>query len=122
MKKFFYLLLIIFAVGACKKDPPRAIVTVTYLNGKPVPDATVRVYAEPSDENVEGNIGYIQPYERERDAVKMTDSEGQAEFEFEYEAIYNVFAFKIENGDTLKGTGALILEKDKVTEETVIIR
>ena len=54
--------------------------------------------------------------------MKMTDSEGKAEFQFEYEAIYNVFAFKIVNGDTLKGTGAVILEKDKVAEETVIIR
>ncbi len=106
----------------CKQAPPKAVITVTELNGKPVPDATVRVYAGPSDENTEGNVGYIQPYERERDAVKMTDSEGKAEFEFEYEAIYNVFAFKIVNGDTLKGTGAVILEKDKVAEETVIIR
>ncbi len=123
MKKLFYLFAIMFfALSACKEDPPKAVITVTYLNGRPVPDATVRVYAGPSDENTEGNVGYIEPYSRERDAVKMTDSEGKAEFEFKYEAIYNVFAFKLENGDTLKGTGAIILEKDKVAEETVIIR
>ncbi len=123
MKRVLLILGLFAILGyGCKPDPPKAIITVTELNGTPVPDATVRVYAGPSDENTEGNVGYIQPYERERDAVKMTDSEGKAEFEFEYEAIYNVFAFKIVNGDTLKGTGAVILEKDKVAEETVIIR
>lgn len=123
MKRVIFILSLFAVVGyGCKPDPPKAVITVTELNGTPVPDATVRVYAGPSDENTEGNVGYIQPYERERDAVKMTDSEGKAEFEFEYEAIYNVFAFKIVNGDTLKGTGAVILEKDKVAEETVIIR
>ncbi len=123
MKKLFFVFsIVLLAFSSCKKDPPKAVITVTYLNGRPVPDATVRVYAGPSDENTEGNVGYIEPYSRERDAVKMTDSEGKAEFEFQYEAIYNVFAFKLENGDTLKGTGAVVLEKNKVAEETVIIR
>jgi len=123
MKNLLFILGLVALIGfGCKPNPPKAVITVTKLNGQVVPDATVRVYAGPSDENTEGNVGYIKPYERERDAVKMTDNEGKAEFEFEYEAIYNVFAFKIENGDTLKGTGAVILEKNKVAEETVIIR
>ncbi len=130
MKKIFYVFaILVIALASCKDKPPKAEITVVDLSNKPVPDAFVRVYATPSDQNVEGNIGYIKPYERERDALKMTDSDGKVEFEFKYEAIYNVFAYKIISdtsqgiiGDTLKGTGAVILEKNKVAEETIIIR
>ena len=121
----FFVILLIFGATSCKDpDLPKALVTVVTVSGVAVEGAEVTVYSDPHHTNEQGNVGYVDPQDTVLIYEAITNAEGQASFEFKYEAIYDVKATYVQEStnDTLKGTGVLILENDKTYEEKVIIR
>jgi hypothetical protein len=102
---------------ACNKDKPtKAIITVKKEDGTVVPDALVKLYADPAYP-----LGDPNRLNKERN----TDGSGRAEFD------YSEFYKKGQSGfavldilctyDTLVGEGIIKIEEEKDNEETVII-
>lgn len=111
--------------NSCKKPiPPKATVTVT-RDGVVQSGATVVVRADPNTSTEHGDVGHVRPDLRE-DGLKMssvTNSSGQVNFDFKYEAILRVYAYIVpKKNDTIWGEGALILKEDDTYAETVILR
>ncbi len=132
IKSAIIILLTVFTVTfySCKEPAnPKAVVTVIGedKDGNEVAqaNATVLIQADPNTHDEHGNVGHVRPDLSDEEGLyfkKTTNSAGQADFEFKYEAILKVYAYIVQKKDTVWGEGALILEKDKTYEETVYLR
>jgi hypothetical protein len=131
-KKYIIIVLVLLLAStySCKKPKdPKAVVTVIGTNKDGVEvaqsGATVMILADPNTHDEYGNVGYVRPDLSDEEGLyfkKTTNSAGQVDFEFKYEAILKVYAYIVEKKDTIWGEGALILEKDKTYNETVYLR
>ncbi|MGC9330278.1 MAG: hypothetical protein ACP5DZ_00165 [Bacteroidales bacterium] len=113
------LVLIMWGVFSCKDpEPPKAIIQVINENGEPVEEAMVVIRAPDSDST--HTRVYLASGVKEIADTSYTDSDGKVRKKFLYESIYRVEVTKYDN-PTLRGIGVLILETDKIYEETITI-
>lgn len=109
---FTLLSLLAFVSSGCKKEGPcEAQITVTDTSGKFVSGALVILR---QDEVVSPTTGAQANI---RDSA-ITNSIGQATFEFKLEAVLNIEASK----DSLSGKDYIRLEQSKMVARTVIIK
>ncbi len=130
MKRFYLISAIVGFFGliifnSCQKaTPPKATVLVT-KDGVAQAGAMVVIKADPNTSTEHGDIGHVRPDLREDglDMHSVTNSAGQASFDFKYEAILRVYAYIVpKKNDTIWGEGALILKEDETCSETVKLR
>jgi hypothetical protein len=107
------------AVNSCKKDK-QTIATVLVVNdeGEPVPGASVRLYAVPSETPP-------PPNEIRFDTTQITNGTGKVTWDFSdfYEkgqAGFAVLDIEASKG-ALTGEGIIKIEEEETTEETIII-
>ncbi len=109
---------LVFA-NACKKpQPPKATILVIDQEGKPVKKAMVVIKAADSDST--HTMVYLESGAKPIADTSFTKANGKVEKTFLYEAIYRVEVTK-EGNPIRKGIGVLVLENDKVYEETITI-
>lgn len=110
---------LLFAINSCKKDK-QTIATITVVNdqGTPVPGASVRLYAVPSETPPPPNALRF-------DTTQVTNGTGKVSFDFSdfYKkgqagfAVLDVAASKgVDSGE-----GIIKIEEEKTTEETITI-
>lgn len=109
----------LFAIHSCKKDK-QTIATVLVVNsdGEPVPGATVRLYAVPSETPPPPNAIRF-------DTTQVTNGTGKVTFDFSdfYEkgqAGFAVLDIEASKGSE-SGEGIIKIEEEKTTEESVTI-
>jgi hypothetical protein len=122
INKFFasaVILCSLLAVNSCKKDK-QTIATVLVVNdeGEPVPGASVRLYAVPSETPP-------PPNEIRFDTTQITNGTGKVTWDFSdfYEkgqAGFAVLDIEASKG-SLSGEGIIKIEEEETTEETIII-
>lgn len=115
MKTFLHITIALFVVAfACKKpQPPKAIIKTLDTLYKPVSNVTVRVYAKP-------NGSYIDPENKIIELKDKTNENGEVQFEFKNEAIFNVEAKQ--TNPNRQASGMIFLQENKTTEKTLILR
>ena len=109
----------LIAVNSCKKDV-QTIATVLVVNseGEPVPGASVRLFAVPSETPP-------PPNELRFDTTQITNGTGKVSWDFSdlYEkgqAGFAVLDIEASKGD-LAGEGIIKIEEETTSEETIII-
>jgi hypothetical protein len=109
----------LLAVNSCKKDK-QTIATVLVVNdeGEPVPGASVRLYAVPSETPP-------PPNEIRFDTTQITNGTGKVTWDFSdfYEkgqAGFAVLDIEASKG-ALSGEGIIKIEEEETTEETIVI-
>lgn len=120
--KFFGTLMIVcllFAINSCKKDK-QTIATVLVVNadGEPVPGASVRLYAVPSETPPPPNAIRF-------DTTQVTNGTGKVSFDFSEfykkgQAGFAVLDMAASKGAE-SGEGIIKIEEEKTTEETITI-
>ncbi|MCF8372841.1 MAG: hypothetical protein K9H64_14555 [Bacteroidales bacterium] len=115
MKRLFVLLplLIVFTgifLSSCVvTDPPRAVVTVIRVDANdvkwPVPNCEVRLDI-PEGANQPDLLEFAKK-------AKLTDINGQVEYEFKYEGIIPIVAQKGDGAESC-GSGVIILKENEV--------
>lgn len=109
---FVSLFLLFTGIFSCKKTgPAEALVSIRDTNGKAVAGATVVLR---QDTVINANTG-VQANINEK---KTTDSQGNAFFSFQWEAVLNVEVSK----GTLTETDYIRLEQSKTVQKTVILK
>ena len=104
----------IITFNSCKKpEDTKAIITVVDINGDAVEGVKVRLHQD-------GLISQAGQYSDVSDE-QWTDSNGQTEHVFEYEAILNVNASKWVGTNELKGENVVRLLKNKTVTKTIQI-
>jgi len=130
----FICFLVFFALTASKcnkEDPPKAVITALDKDGKPLYNAQVKIYSDPTlynNGNQYPSVGYYSPDEKTLYDIQYTDGAGQSKHSFKYESIYSVKVKYVKsiyhpgpNADTtfLVGLGAIVLKNDKTYSETI---
>ncbi len=99
---------------SCKRpDPPKAVITTTDTGGTRLSGITVTIYAQP-------NGSYVDPQNKVLKLEKKTDSNGEAAFDFNNEAIFNVKA--VQTQPIREAKCMIFLKEDEVTRKTLILR
>jgi len=109
--------------NSCKQpDPPKATVTVVDENGRIVEEATVIIKSFNSNEA--NTVIYFEDRTKNIADTQYTNLEGKINYNFKYKAIYSIEAIKTYRTNPYRkaGTGVLMLEEDKTTETTVMIK
>ena len=113
-------MLLLLALGSCYKvQPTTATVTVTDVNGTPLPGTMVRLFPNPTEPaNPPAELN------QERDQTKQADAQGKVYFD--YSSYYQrgqvgLFVLNIEatSGDTITVPGIIKVEEQKDNFETV---
>ncbi|HRH37335.1 MAG TPA: hypothetical protein PK760_03260 [Flavobacteriales bacterium] len=104
-------------IPACNKPKStKAVITVKKEDGSVVPDAYVKLYANPQ-------FPFADPHRLDMEA--HTDAAGKAEFDYSdfYKKGQSGFAVLdiLCTSDTLVGEGIIKIEEEKTNEETVVI-
>ena len=125
MKKLLVILpmlMILFAgnllTSCVDPEPPRAVITVYTVDQNdvqwPVPNCNVTVIL-PSGSEGDASQPDLLEY---ADKAKLTDINGQVEYEFKYEGIIQIEARKGSGAESC-GRGVIILKEDEVYEERI---
>lgn len=90
-------------------DDPRAEITIVDVNNRPIPGATVEIFAPPTD--------------LIREDIRYTDEKGKTYHEFLFEGTLDVKAkiSKFSIYTNLKGTGEIILSRDETYSTTITL-
>jgi len=117
---FFILVLGLLIIVSCRKEEDtKAIITVVDITAVPQEGYLVKMFGEASD----NNQGQVQEIAIDREVI--TDSNGQAEFDFtdDYElgqAGFAVLNVEVQFGDTIIES-IIKVEPEETTEETIIV-
>ncbi len=109
-------LVILTTINSCKKaNSTIGIIIVKDFNGNTVPGATVNLHQD-------GAISQ-QGNSTNQDLIKtdITDANGEVEFTYDLEAIFQVDVFKIEGNNTYTGSNIIRLLKEKTVTKVVEI-
>lgn len=113
MRVFAILFCVFFAMSifaSCGRgDDPRAEITILDVNDRPIPGATVEIFA-PSTNLI-------------REDIRYTDKDGKTYHEFKFEGTFDVKAFisTFSIYRNLRGTGEIILSRDEVYRTTITL-
>jgi hypothetical protein len=101
--------------SSCEKDSPTlCTITVNDSSGQPVEGAKV-ILSKEGEISPQGSFSSV--FQK-----KNTGANGQADFEFQYEAILDVIVEKTEGNDSLlTGQSVVRLLKNKIVFKTVVI-
>jgi len=110
----FSVAFLITSISSCgKEDPTLAKITVNYADGTKVEGAKV-ILSREGEINSQGSISDV--------FEKMdTDQNGQAQFEFQYEAILDVIVEKVDGNSTYSGQSVVRLLRNKIVFKTVVV-
>ena len=112
----FFALVMIVTFTSCEKEKETiGVIIVKNSNGVVVPNASVIVFPE---QTISPSGAYPLP---SLTKSKWTDANGQAEFDYDLEAILNIEVIKYNNNDTLKGNNIIRLEQGKTITKVVEI-
>jgi len=126
-KKFIIVLFLsVAALYSCKKDnPPKAVVTVTDINGLVISGAKVTVKVGYSNTDPKYANTYVDPNTGLREIIEYTSSDGKASFDFLRPAVFTAYAEYtiIVSGNPVvsTGNGILVLDERVTFEKTIII-
>ena len=112
----FFALVMIFTFNSCQKEKATiGIIIVKNSDGAVVPNASVMLFPKPVI-STQGNLP-----DPSLTKSKWTDASGQAEFDYELEAILNVEVIKEDGNSTYTGIDIIRLLKGKTVTEVVEI-
>ena len=111
-----FALVMIVTITSCQKEKETiGIIIVKDSNSAVVPNANVTLFP---NQTISPSGLYPDP---SLTKSKWTDANGQAEFDYDLEAILNVEVIKYNNNDTLKGNNIIRLEQGKTITKVVEI-
>ena len=111
-----FALVMIVTVTSCQKEKETiGIIIVKDSNSAVVPNANVTLFP---NQTISPSGLYPDP---SLTKSKWTDANGQAEFDYDLEAILNIEVIKYNDNDTLKGNNIIRLEQGKIITKVVEI-
>ena len=111
-----FSLVMIATVTSCQKEKETiGIIIIKDSNGAVVPNADVTLFP---NQTISPSGLYPDP---SLTKSKWTDANGQAEFDYDLEAILNIEVIKYNDNDTLKGNNIIQLEQGKIITKVVEI-
>lgn len=110
----FAIAFFITTLSSCEKEnPTMCTITVNDSSGQPVEGAKV-ILSKEGEISPQGSFSSV--FQK-----KYTASNGQADFEFQYEAILDVIVEKTNGNDLQTGQSVVRLLKNKIVFKTVVI-
>ena len=110
----FSVAFFITSLSSCEKDNPTiCTITVNDSSGQPVEGAKV-ILSKEGEISPKGSFSSV--FQK-----KNTGANGQADFEFQYEAILDVIVEKADGNDLQTGQSVVRLLKNKIVFKTVVI-
>ena len=102
---------------SCEKNKETiGVIIVKDTDGNPVAGATVVLHLDSLSVNPQGNL-----YNSEELKKNITDANGRAEFSYDLEAVFQIYARKVVGNDLLTGYNVIRLLREKEVAQEVII-